>query len=217
MICNNCGANSANPKVCDYCGSRIQIVDVADVLVEEESKRAQLLNLSGDLSYVFSDKENPSQIFERIIARGNEFLVEEPKQIKKAEFFGHLALKKNPNDDKALFLNAEINTCYAERTSGSVQMASIKKKYISEARKLLSKSDFDNLSDWQGLYNVETIYERLDFLDGRKASAFTVQGDLDSDTGVSSVLNDNSSSMGGCLTVGGWIVGGIIAIGFFLA
>ncbi len=216
MICSNCGANSANPKVCDYCGTRIQIVDVADVLVEEDSKRAQLLKLSGDLSYVFSDKENPSQIFERLIAKGNEFLAEEPKQIKKAEFLGQLALKRNPNDDKALFLNAEINTCYAERTSGSIQMANIKKKYISEARKFLSKSDFDNLSDWQGLYNAETIHERLDFLDGRKASAFTVQGDGGSDTSASSVSNINSNSMDGCLTVVGWIIGGIIAIGYFL-
>ena len=44
-----------------------------------------MLELDGELSYVFEDKENKDQIYERLVKKTREFI--ELGQNKKAEFF----------------------------------------------------------------------------------------------------------------------------------
>jgi hypothetical protein len=202
LICQSCGANSSNDKICDYCGSRIKQVDTSEILIQEESKKAQMLELDGELSYVFEDKENKDQIYERLVKKTREFI--ELGQNKKAEFFSQLLTKNHPNDEEAIVLGATVMVQFAAKASGSVQMAHIKKKYIADARKILDKAEFYSLKD-----EADELYNRIDNMDGSKASSFTVQGDTNRNEG-------SSETVSGCLTVFGWIIGGLICIAFFI-
>jgi hypothetical protein len=202
MICQNCGANSSNDKICDYCNSRIKQIDTSEILIQEESKRAQMLELGGELSYVFEDKENKDQIYDRLVKKTREFL--ELGQNKKAEFFSQLLIKNHPNDEETIVLSATVMAEFATKASGSVQMAHIKKKYIADAKKILDKVEFYSLKD-----EADELYSRLDNMDGSKASSFTVQGDTSRNEG-------SSETVSGCLTVLGWITAGLICIAFFI-
>tara|TARA_B100001142_G_C14216421_1_gene609754 strand:- start:25 stop:663 length:639 start_codon:yes stop_codon:yes gene_type:complete len=212
MICQSCGANSSNDKQCEYCGSRIEATDISDMLVAEQSKKATLLELDGDLSYIFSNKTNETQITDRILEKSKNFL--EDGSIKKAEFLSQVGLKRDNNNEQFNLLAAEVNVQYAIRTSGSVQLSNIKTKYISEAKKYLVKvqsSVYDEEKD--GLYNL------IDQMDGKKASQFDTMGTIQTDAdGGQKIVSDNPGSnfMGGCATVFGWIIAGLIMIGIFL-
>ena len=100
-------------------------------------------------------------------------------------------------------------------------MANIKQKYLAEAKKLLDKADFDSMRE-----NVEDLQKRISYLEGKKASDYTVQGDSEYD--ALNDLKDNATSaasaaaegtgkfMAGCATVIGWIIAILIIIGIFL-
>jgi|TARA_B110000444_G_scaffold134192_1_gene126036 hypothetical protein len=219
VICQSCGANSADINICEYCGSRIKVLDTSDILLEEESKKAQILELSGDLSYVYNDKENLDQVLDRLIEKVNAFL--ESKELKKAEFFSQLAIKANSNDERSLFASALVKVEFAAKTTGSIQMANIKQKYLAESKKILDKTDFDSMKE-----DVEELQKRISYLEGKKASDFTIQGDSEYDalkdfkdnasSAASSAAEGTGKFVTGCLTVIGWIIGIIIIIGIFL-
>ena len=105
MICQSCGANSKDETTCEYCGTRIALVDVSDVLLEEESKRAKILNLKGDLSYVFSNKDDQDQIIDRILEKSKEFI--DNGELKKAEFFSKVGLNQSTLWFKGLWVNSD--------------------------------------------------------------------------------------------------------------
>tara|TARA_B110000967_G_C18777342_1_gene506283 strand:- start:30 stop:695 length:666 start_codon:yes stop_codon:yes gene_type:complete len=219
MICQSCGANSSDINICEYCSSRIKLIDTSNILLEEESRKAQILELGGDLSYVYNDKENLDQVLDRLIEKVNAFI--ESKELKKAEFFSQLAIKANSNDERSLFASALVKVEFAAKTTGSIQMANIKQKYLAEAKKLLDKADFDSMRE-----NVEDLQKRISYLEGKKASDYTVQGDSEYD--ALNDLKDNATSaasaaaegtgkfMAGCATVIGWIIAILIIIGIFL-
>tara|TARA_B100000029_G_C17591618_1_gene962679 strand:- start:2647 stop:3249 length:603 start_codon:yes stop_codon:yes gene_type:complete len=196
MICQSCGANTKDESICEYCGTKIAIVDVSDVLVEEESKKAKILDLKGDLSYIFSNKDDELQITDRIIEKSKDFL--ENEDLKRAEFLVNLGLKRQEDDQVLILLAAEVNAMYAIKTSGSVQMANIKKKYIKESKEHLDKITSDSLKKGK-----EDILNMLDVMDGTKASQFDQPGTI-------------SSGTAGCATIFGWIIGAIFILSYII-
>lgn len=218
MICQSCGANSSDEVTCEYCSSRIKQVDTTDVLIQEESRKAQLLDLDGELSYIYQDKEDGDQILNRLIKKSREYLG--IGKIKHAEFLSQLAIKSHPANEEVLIINASVMTAFAIKTSGSVQMANIKKKYIADAKKILDKGDYASFKN-----EAEEIYAKLDHLDGNKASAFTTQGDVnfnsqgnanDPNEAVPGFEENGGKALEGCATFIGWIFAALIVIGIFI-
>ena len=196
MICQNCGANSKDETTCEYCGTRIALVEVSDVLVEEETKKAKLLNLQGDLSYVFSNKDDQDQIIDRILEKSKEYIDNE--ELKKAEFFSKIGLKQSKDNAKIALLAAEVNILYAIKTSGSVQMANIKQKYLQQAKEQINKVGSDSLKD-----EKDKLLSMISQMDGKKASQFDAPGTM-------------SSGGAGCFTIVGWIIGGFLVLGYII-
>ena len=162
MICNSCGANSENTITCDFCGSSVSSITTAKVVSEKFTKRAQLLNLEADIDHIYEDPNNHNQVFERLLEKVEIYI--EQKDLKKAEFLANLATDQFKKNAHCTLKLAEVNVYYALRTSGSVQTANVKQKYISTARSLLDKHDYDEYAD-----EKNRLEELLDSVDGQKA------------------------------------------------
>ena len=78
--------------------------------------RAKTLELNEELSYIFDDETNTEQIISRIVEKANQHI--EDLSLKKAEFLSRYALIQSEDDDRAIFLSANIKTAYALKTSG---------------------------------------------------------------------------------------------------
>ena len=200
MICQSCGANSKDATTCEYCGTKIVLVDVSDVLLEEETKKAKILNLSGDLSYVFSNKDDQDQIIDRILEKSKEYI--DNGELKKAEFFSKVGLNQSKDNEKIILLSAQVNALYGLKVSGSIQMANIKQKYLYDAKEQIEKVSSDSLKD-----EKDKLLSMISQMDGKKASQFDAPGTM-------------SSQGAGCFTIVGWIVGlivgGFLLIGFII-
>ncbi len=197
MICQSCGANSKDATTCEYCGSKIVLVDISDVLLEEDSKKAKILNLSGDLSYVFSNKDDQDQIIDRILEKSKEYI--DNGELKKAEFFAKVGLKQSKGNEKIILLSAHVNALYGLRVSGSIQMANIKQKYLHNAKEQIEKVSSDSLKD-----EKDKVLSMIKGVDGKKATQFDAPGTMDSGTA-------------GCATIFGWIIGALIVLGFIVS
>ena len=162
MICNSCGANSENTITCDFCGSSVSSITTAKVVSEKFTKRAQLLNLEADIDHIYEDPNNHNQVFERLLEKVETYI--EKKDLKKAEFLASLATDQFKKNAYCTLKLAEVNVYYALRTSGSVQTANVKQKYIITARSLLNKHDYDEYAD-----EKNRLEEMLDSVDGQKA------------------------------------------------
>lgn len=196
MICQSCGANSKDKTTCEYCGTRIALVDVSDVLLEEETKKAKILNLKGDLSYVFSNKDDQDQIIDRILEKSKEFI--DNGELKKAEFFSKVGLNQSKGNEKIILLSAKVSVLYALKVSGSIQMANIKQKYLHEGKEQIDKVSSDSLKN-----EKDEILLMIDQMDGEKASHFDSPGNIGSGTA-------------GCATIFGWIIGALIILSFII-
>jgi len=199
MICHSCGASSANNKVCDYCGASVIVKDLSSILESVDTDRAKTLELNEELSYIFDDETNTEQIISRIVEKANQHI--EDLSLKKAEFLSRYALIQSEDDDRAIFLSANIKTAYALKTSGSIQAANIKQKYILDAKTLLAKVKSADFSE-----KIEQLTLNLDSLDGAKASHFTSIED--------DATRQSAETGAGCITIAAWIFAGLFVISF---
>ena len=162
MICNSCGANSENTVTCDFCGSSVSSVTTTKKISEKFSKRAQLLNLESDLEHIYENPKNHNQVYERLIEKIEVYL--EEKELKKSEFLASLAVDQFEKNAYCCLKLARVNVYYALKTSGSIQTANIKQKYIGTARKLLGKYDYSEYA-----LEKDELIEMLESVDGQKA------------------------------------------------
>jgi hypothetical protein len=162
MICNSCGANSENNVTCNFCGSSVSSETTTKKISEKYTKRAQLLTLEPDLEYIYENPKNHNQVYERLIEKIEIYL--EEKELKKAEFLANLAVDQFENNAYCYLKMARVNVYYALKTSGSVQTANIKQKYIGIARRLLGKYDYSEYA-----LEKDKLVEILDSVDGQKA------------------------------------------------
>jgi len=207
MLCQSCGANSTDNKICDYCGVNIVLKDVSGILKPKESNRAKTLGLREELSYIFDDKENSEHIIQRIIEKAEPFIAD--LELKKAELLSQIALQESETDERAILLSAEVKTLYGQKLAGSISSANIKKKYVSEARDLLDRISSNEFED-----KKNELSGNLDKIEGQKASQFTYTTE---DSAGNVVTSDVGSSMAGCGTIVGWILGGIIVLGYIIS
>lgn len=196
MICQSCGANSKDERTCEYCGTSIALVDVTDVLLEEETKKAKILNLKGDLSYVFSNKDDQDQIIDRILEKSKEFI--DNGELKKAEFFSKIGLNQSKDNERIILLSARVSALYSLKVSGSIQMANIKQKYIHDTKEQIEKVSSDSLKE-----EKDEILSMINQVDGKKASHYDTPG-------------NPSSGTAGCSTIFGWILAAIIVFGWLV-
>ncbi len=208
MLCQSCGASSANDQVCDYCGVKIVLKEISKVLKTEDSKRAKTLDLDEVLSFVYDDEENSDQVFQRLVEKTEGFIKD--LDLKRAEFLAKLALQESNQNDQALILSAEVKTLYGEKLSGSIQATNIKQKYVKDAREILSKITSSNLEE-----QVNRLKAKLDAIEGLKAGHFT---DIiaDEDGNLKRVTSPEEFGAG-CGTIIGYIVAGIIFLGFLVS
>jgi hypothetical protein len=213
MICPSCGANSTNLDRCDYCGSKITPFDTSKVLVEKDSRKADILELNDELGYVFADKNNTSQVLSRLIDSSRKYI--ENGDLKRAEFLLKIASEEE-NNQEVLLLTAKVKAWFAVNLSSSVQMAHVKKKYVVEAKKLIVLVDDEELA------NEKTEVQRLiDGVDGVKASQFSTRADispgmskeeLDEKTASHREAQSTAENTAGCATIAGWITAIIIGL-----
>jgi len=202
MICNSCGASSDNNKLCDYCGAAVVIKDLTHVLKSVDSDRAKTLELTEELSYIFSDEDDTEQVLTRIFEKSSVHI--ENSSLKKAEFLSRLALIESESDDRAKVLSARVKLLYAAKLTGSIQSANIKQKYLLDAKTLLNKVQSHDVEG-----DKKELTELLESLEGTKASHYTNMG-LDPQEQIA------AQSWDGCFTIIGIIFAALIIIGIFV-
>ena len=118
MICSSCGANSDNEDKCDYCGSKITRIDTSEILIEKDSRKAGILELNDQLSYIYSDKNNTDQVVSRLIDSSKEFI--DSGDLKRAEFLLQLASGHDNNNDEVIIVNGltEKDIVYLNKPDG---------------------------------------------------------------------------------------------------
>jgi|TARA_B110000967_G_scaffold149573_1_gene153347 hypothetical protein len=218
MICSSCGANSDNEDKCDYCGSKITRIDTSEILIEKDSRKAGILELNDQLSYIYSDKNNTDQVVSRLIDSSKEFI--DSGDLKRAEFLLQLASGHDNNNDEVVLLAAKVKVCFALNLSGSVQMANIKKKYVLDAKKLLARLNSDHFSE-----EKKELELLISTVDGKEASHFTVQGNVSPNTSIEELRERDAAakssesaaeSAAGCGTVIAVIFGILIFLGMLV-
>ena len=210
MLCQSCGASSSNDQVCDYCGVKLVLKDISDFLRTEDSKRAQVLGLKEELSYIFNDKDNSDQVSQRLFEKIQGFI--DDLDLKRAEFLSKLALQETGEGDEALLFSAEVKTLYGEKLTGSIQSANIKQKYILDARDILNKVSSSELEG-----KVNELSTKLDAIEGIKAGQFT-ETVIDQDGNVrNSDAANTAETAAGCGTVVGYIFAGLVGLGFLIS
>jgi len=214
MICNSCGANSENTITCDFCGSSVSSITTPKEVSEKFSKRAQLLNLEADLDQIYEDPNNHNQVFERLLEKVEIYI--EQKDLKKAEFLANLATDQFKKNTFCTLKLAEVNVYYALRTSGSVQTANVKQKYISTARSLLDKHDYDEYAD-----EKNRLEELLDSVDGQKADQWGSSSGGTIFNQSNEIPNRNVTSDSGCgsafIQIITWVIAIIISVAYVFA
>ena len=111
---------------------------------------------------------------------------------------------------------AEVNVYYALRTSGSVQTANVKQKYIITARSLLNKHDYDEYAD-----EKNRLEEMLDSVDGQKADQWGSSSGGTMFNQFDETPNRNVTSSSGCgsafIQIITWVSAIIIAAAYVFA